>query len=257
MEEPIRFKLDIESKNDTIIETDELVLKSIIRRKYVRWDDNTYVLSKELFSKKMQVKNVCRYILSKDTDGRYEKICFNRRSKYARYSRYCERSLNYEKFLPTICLILESPHADEYLYDINKIKPIAPAQGCTGDRIDSFLADIINRNNILNLSENRYRVILVNPVPLQTSLFFLHGKKLQGCFKNFRNKIWKCLWQSKLGFRRRFGEIIRNRNMILINCCTSCLASEIEHELTSQLHYKAFHPAMWSESTVISKIEAV
>lgn len=152
----------------------------------------------------------------------------------------------------TILLLLESPHKKEY-WNHNVQCPIAPAQGSTGVKIKKYLECILNascnahvRQNIRNNS----RVIIANPVQLQTSLWAVH----KGHFYNYdwrvlRNAIWKTLWDEPQ-IRHEFCCRVRTYNpQVVLNCCTSllreCITSFLMHCcFTNQMHlYKSCHPS--------------
>jgi hypothetical protein len=170
----IELRLEFEVNGSTeFVNVSSIVKKHLVRNDLCTIYGDKLVISDKIFHPKMKVKDVCRYVIVKGDDQKYSLKRFQSRGKYVRYSRFRDRSASYKSQLPAIVIVLESPHKDEYLYDMKKIKPIAPAQGVTGEKIDSYLIDIINAyKNLMKINQPEYRVLLVNPIPYQTSLYF-------------------------------------------------------------------------------------
>ena len=63
-----------------------------------------------------------------------------------------ERNILHQKLknredLPTLVIVLESPHKDEYDIEVNNITEPMPAMGDTGDNIQKLLPKYINKIN--------------------------------------------------------------------------------------------------------------
>lgn len=129
----------------------------------------------------------------------------------------------------TIVLLLESPHKDEYT---EFFAPKAPAQGSTGDNIGKEIANLLflllNKNEYKSygcckLKNERYKLILANPVQYQTSLSILYDEKID---KIIRNSVWKSLWnyvnvKGKKVIQEHFkNRIIKYKPCLIINSCT-------------------------------------
>ena len=93
---------------------------------------------------------------------------------------------------PTLLIMLESPHQDEY--DARTMRPIGPAQGNTGRVICRHLAEILRKSPDMRAVPNGTRVIIANPVPFQTSLHAVHGADLAGPFSRLRDAVWTSIW---------------------------------------------------------------
>lgn len=94
---------------------------------------------------------------------------------------------NYPK---SIVLILESPHSEEYCYRNDVMYPIAPAQGATGDNLHLFIYNYIKKAILdSGIKDGFYPVIIVNPIPWQTSLDYVlvnRGKMN----KTVKEEVW-------------------------------------------------------------------
>ena len=108
-----------------------------------------------------------------------------------------------------IVIILESPHKDEYSEQIT-----APAMGTTGENINKYLLDILNKKIVKPQSdEKEYDVILMNAIQYQTSL----GIDTE----YFRDRVWLTLW-NKEDLRKEFIKRLEGYNAdIVFNFCTN------------------------------------
>lgn len=134
-----------------------------------------------------------------------------------------------------ILIILESPHRFEYKMNGEEIEAIGPAQGVTGKNICGKKKEIIEEVKTLSNgkeSSENYEIILINPVPYQTSLFhlFKNTKKLN---KNIKKLIWNFMWDSNFNkCKNEFVENIKKINPVCVfNCCTKEFKNEINKEL--------------------------
>ncbi|MDY4818931.1 MAG: hypothetical protein SO206_01535 [Bacilli bacterium] len=161
------------------------------------------------------------------------------------------KDTSYKNELPTIVLLLESPHIREY----NSIKP-HPAMGKTGENIKKYflnnlfkavyISDLNQEGAYLQASSKiafqKYRLILSNLVPYQCSL----GISLEET-KNKEGKddlLKKCIDEGK-------DEIIQqiaNLNpTIIINCCTKDIKNDIQNMLNKafpdKIRLEGCHPS--------------
>jgi len=45
--------------------------------------------------------------------------------------------------------------------------------------------------DLFSNEENKYKLIISNPIQYQTSLYMYHNNKLKGKYKTLRNRCWK------------------------------------------------------------------
>ncbi len=227
------------------------VIKQIENCKSEYYSVSEKKVRKRFFNDDKKVKNVFRGKIIKNKKGEFhysesenKSFCFNN-------SKYNDHPIEKDKEKKSIIIILESPHEKEY--DKGLI-PIAPAQGNTGVNIKNKICNVLNEipekdKELLNGSE--YRLLIINPVPFQTSLFELHGKSIKGMYKTLRNNVWKTLWFHKKELKTDFKTNILNSNpVIILNCCTADLTDKIGEELISYklknvLIYRVYHPSCW------------
>lgn len=146
-------------------------------------------------------------------------------------------------------IILESPHKDEYsLPSNNTMIPIAPAQGTTGRTIKNEIVDVLTNISNSNSLTSKFKVneivsvVIINPVPYQTSLIHIHDKALKGSYKTLRDNVWKCIWNTPT-VQGDFQAVLNKFSSkdILINCCTYDLKKVLTPWLLSQLHSNSSH----------------
>jgi hypothetical protein len=214
--------------------------------------NNKITLSENLFSDEKIVPNVYRYIFEKNKSSwilvKDEKN--NEDIKYNNRSKFNDRDIKKDDNIASIVLLLESPHKDEYSEDF---KPIGPAQGLTGDKIDSMLLKIMNLNfDEFKLDEKKYRIILMNPVPYQTSLNYLFKNKSEKINKSVRNKVWKKLWENielQDEFKNQISDL---KPELIFNACTSELKPNISkflktiESLNKTIIFEINHPSSWN-----------
>ncbi|MBS7819018.1 hypothetical protein [Wohlfahrtiimonas chitiniclastica] len=174
-----------------------------------------------------KIPNVIRYNISID-----DKIKVN-----------CQA--NYDRSLSAIIIILESPHIDEYK-NINKLRP---ANGATGNNIDSQLHQLIERLLSAGSLQNNqsYNFCIVNPVPYQASLGFSPQDN------NMTVAIWKAIWED-LGYKNKFNKLIGDlpSGSIVLNACTNKsdrhnynIKNEVQHVIDQHnvINYTLHHPS--------------
>lgn len=149
------------------------------------------------------------------------------------------------KSMKKIAIILESPHKDEYSQNF---KPILPAQGKTGRQLEKYL---VNRAFIRCLDESqKYLVLLINPVQLQTSCYNLLTEKSLPVERNFTQIVFRFLF-GKRGVNLREDFINRLKIYsphIIVNCCTSSFKKTVETAI-KEANYMDIkcdkHPSVW------------
>ena len=190
----------------------------------------------QMFDACMKVRDVYRYKIEKDIDLIAQRV-----------GR--DKAVWEECHLPTIVLLLESPHTDEY----DNGKPIAPAMGTTGRNLDSHLGGVLSqiRNRIFNGS----RVIVSNPVQFQASLHMILRGKMNG---KVRDAVWRSLWQHQDQYIQNcFASRMENYSpYIVINACTKGYQGkgELQKKVTALLTekrnyreiYEISHPSRWT-----------
>ena len=194
--------------------------------------------------------------------GRYMLACHPRGEVCPRNNRFNDLRPRDGDFDGTVVVVLESPHCREYVDgDVNR--PIAPAQGRTGGKIASLLGVLLNAAGNADLRDrigNNFRVLIVNPVPFQTSLWCIHEGNLVYAaqaldWRTLRNAIWKTHWEheSSADFCNRLE---RYAPSVILNCCTGGEGG-IQGIVTRRLSemdcgavvFRAPHPSMWGEGT--------
>lgn len=108
-----------------------------------------------------------------------------------------------------IVIILESPHKDEYSKQIT-----APAMGTTGENINKYLLDILNKK-IGNPQGDKkeYDVILMNAIQYQISL----GIDTE----YFRDRVWLTLWNKGVARDEFIRKLEDYKPDIIFNFCTN------------------------------------
>ena len=192
--------------------------------------DNTgqYSIPKELFTDKKRVIDEVRYkINGSKTDFIGSKIEYNNITIYDKYEK--------------IVILLESPHRNEYDYSFN---PIGPAQGVTGNNIERFLGELIDRLHINQTKD--YVFILMNPVQWQCSLGSFYN---EGLIETFRNNIWTKLFHL---YSEEFKNQIELYNpSIIINTCTIGREKRVIDSinqvkaLSNSTKFHCHHPSCW------------
>ncbi|MDX2176281.1 MAG: hypothetical protein SF028_07395 [Candidatus Sumerlaeia bacterium] len=89
-------------------------------------------------------------------------------------------------------VLLESPHKNEYELRDGRIHPIGPAQGDTGERLETHLEPLL-QGFTFGVDDGEYQLVLCNPVPFQASLFHLCG--FDHLCRKVRDLTWEALWR--------------------------------------------------------------
>jgi hypothetical protein len=170
---------------------------------------------------------------------------------------------------PSIALLIESPHRHEYDYE-NGFKPVGPAQGPTGNKIDELLCKLLQDNGALGLPATEYDLLIVNPVQFQASLHRLHRKKLNGnsVVQRLRNHSWRALYALEwLDFWLRMDSY---QPCAVLMACTKKLQKDLRRELVEWvscwqegnpqwparplLFEFSQHPQNWKDDTTLQPV---
>jgi len=246
-----QFDLYLEiNKTDYPIKVNGRIKNELIETSpYVERRNNKIIIKNAFFDESLSVKNVTRYSLKKRED-KFELFELDRSHVDFKTSKFIDHPIGESSIAQSIVIILESPHKDEYDYENDLIIPIAPSQGSTGNLIFEKFVQIISANlEILKLlDENEYRILLVNPIPYQTSLQFLHKQKLTSVYTTLRDKVWIELWQKNESHKDLFMKLLDEiKPCLILNCCTSNLTEYVSEELkkTKFNVYQIHHPSSW------------
>ena len=163
---------------------------------------------------------------------------------------------NRGKANPVVLLLLESPHADEYMCDREsaRIQSIAPAQGVTGDRINAHLAEVL-KHGLSPEDCGGASVVIANPVPYQASLVSISNQQKK--WRPVGDAVWAALWKIE-AVREHFAERLRQCNPdIVINACTGARAKSLPYAMNALVAtfvaarcpaaklYATTHPSSW------------
>lgn len=227
----------------------------LVNTPYLEYVDNKVIVKETFFDKKLAVIDVCRYELIKQ-DSSFSLSCFNEKNSLFNKSKFNDHEIICSNEIPSIFLILESPHIDEYDNVLGEIKPIAPAQGATGDNLNNVLVNLINHidRNVFGLSNSKYLLNIINPIPYQTSLHYIHNHPLRHNNKNFgfvtlRNLVWENLWLKNKSFE---SDLLNKIQIIqpdlILNCCTQELSDYIEKSIATikAKVINCYHPYRWN-----------
>lgn len=237
-------------------------------------DDGIYI--RGLFGRENKVPDVDRYKIVRAEESRQIAVVqheiaeaaqaqsansANNRPFVSTYP-YVDRAVATGCDRPTLVIVLESPHRDEYGESV--ATPIAPARGSTGARIHKFLSIVLNScRQIRQMLFERapVRVVISNPIPFQTSAYAIHGGRL-GASDRLRDFIWRELWcDPTLGLKDMFGEKLGSYTPIaVVNACTTggkpsrrdCVRDFIQCRYAAVPLYKANHPSTWGSNTSLT-----
>lgn len=138
---------------------------------------------------------------------------------------------------PTIVIILESPHKDEYASSKTEKRP-APARGTTGRNINQYFISLLKSDKELSFGD--WRVGLINPIQYSCSFGgILPTKRKEDVFNTlFCGAIMD-------DFVCRLDLMRKRKKTIVINCCTKNNSSEIDDVLKSNSisFIKMAHPS--------------
>ncbi|MFD2611224.1 hypothetical protein [Paenibacillus gansuensis] len=173
---------------------------------------------------------------------------------------------------PTLLVLMESPHNDEYLYldengdpvkipvvrdradavrRIARVEPVRPANGKTGEHMDRFLAAVAE-GLAPSGRDVMYRVIVANPVQYQTSLHAVHGGTLsKPLYGALRDNVWKALWTQEAVRSDFAARLAAYKPAVIFNGCTRVVKPLVEEAIREVLRgqavecYRVAHPFAW------------
>ncbi|MED3801631.1 hypothetical protein P4562_06810 [Lysinibacillus xylanilyticus] len=199
------------------------------------------------------VPNVIRYTYKYLGNNQFQRLHTDPHSNLITNSNFPDtvfsNSVTYSGRL--IGLILESPHEEEYHSILTSMIPIAPAQSqnATGGVIDREIEKLLEIFSLQQVAipktfqtDEIIHIVILNPIPYQTSLFHIHQRALKGTYCTLRNNVWKCIWNIP-NVRSDFHSVLNrfSSNDILINCCTSQLQPILHTWLQNLPHTSAPH----------------
>ncbi len=237
-----RISIDITKKENELFDISSEFLIPIPNSEYLE-------IRSTFFSKSKRIKNVWRYVLKKE-NTKYKLISHKNSSEYFgkmyrqnSHYKFKDKEVN-EDIKNIIFLILESPHVKEYS---SRFNPIAPSVGQSGNNIENLFGicvlPILERIGIQITENEEYNLVIINPIPFQTSLAEIHKEGIQ---EKLRNKVWIALFPF---FKKEFIKVISNKNAkIIINACTADLKQKVGDELKSIKIpiFETPHPASWN-----------
>lgn len=176
---------------------------------------------------------------------------------------YVDLSTEVAPTMRTLVLLLESPHRDEFGASVSV--PIAPARGATGEGIDRHMGRLIRTcPQLLQLLQCSLpvRVIIANPIPLQTSAYAVHRGRLRN-WQGLRDRIWSQLWNledcgSSPVIQRDFlSRVARYNPVAIVNACTHKFRPKVKELLLGNGYdanclFETHHPSRWHQQTRIS-----
>lgn len=233
------INLNLDNGLNIALDIDKDVASKI--RKFTKMKNLNLNLSK--------VNDVYRYLIFGDKTKLYKKELEQDLEVFGK-SNYKDRSTKEREEYKNIVLLLESPHSDEF--DSNRFA-IAPAQGETGRLIDMNILTVLRElkeleKDLFSNEENKYKLIISNPIQYQTSLYMYHNNKLKGKYKTLRNRCWKKIWKEekiKNEFKERMDKY---KPELIINACTSDLQDNVTKFLKTNNFkniYTSYHPSYW------------
>ena len=223
-----------DTKEEVRIYNDKLfnLLSKIKKHKFVEFN-NADIIINQMFTSDKKVPDVLRYTIHDNNQRELKKGI----DKFDFIDDIKENN--------PIVIILESPHDKEYDAEFN---PIAPANGSTGKKIENELCNVlylINREISLNIKDRP--VLLVNPIPYQTSLHYLLKTKIDS---KIRNMVWKELWRQDTTLKEDFIKRIESyKPYIILNATTKEVKSDVTEALNEiskdSIIVNTHHPFSW------------
>lgn len=149
----------------------------------------------------------------------------NTEEKYIENSKFKDKEITEETTKDkNIVLILESPHKDEY----TDKKPIAPAQGKTGENLKKFMEYALKKisekyqekyqEEYKKIGKKKYNLIICNPVQYQTSLASHLKDKAE--YEKIKKEVWHAIWDYE-DIQSDFKKRIKGYDpLLIIEACT-------------------------------------
>lgn len=248
-------------KNDNInirVNINKHICKEILNNKenledikvYIDTDTDTIIVE-GLFDENFEVNDTYRYLIN--LEDKYPKFIYKNSTNYLINSEFNESSIKDDEKIESIVIILESPHMHEYSYKNKKLEVKGPAQNKTGQAIENNILMLINElliNYKCGLEKNEYRVILMNSIGYQTSLYSLHRKGLtsNNIYIEVRDRIWSELWDKKYIKESLKNRLAQCNVKLVINACTQVGSDKINNFLDKEGYknrIKTSHPYNW------------
>ncbi|TSI02523.1 hypothetical protein [Lysinibacillus sp. BW-2-10] len=242
-------------------EISQVVFEDLVKSnsKYINIDHekNCIILKRSFFKKNKQVVNVTRFYAElQDDDVVMHSSLKNDLIENSAFDDEFIQS-NYKN--KSIVIILESPHNEEYETNTEKLIPIAPAQGQTGRKIERHIQHLIQQLKLFHVLEENgmYRINIINAIPFQTSLHYIHEKPLNNYYRELRDKVWLKMWSELPTIKQDFLKLMEGlkKDSIVINACPKSLKPFINQELIpfSQRYslFESNHPSsteVWTKS---------
>lgn len=114
-----------------------------------------------------------------------------------------------------ICIILESPHKDEY----NEDRPLGPAMSKTGKNISSNFINMLNsaiKNGVISILDGDYSLLLINAVSYQCSNARALNKNKNS---KKRDSVFLSVWGQ--GGKKNFLKRVKKyKPVLIVNSCT-------------------------------------
>ena len=219
--------------------------KIVIKSEFLTEESNGLIIKETFFCDK-KVDDVHRYNLMYEFGEWVLKNPKSRRSCKKEVDKH-DVKIEERSESNNVLIILESPHKNEYKYDEGELTPMSPAKGKTGKNFHScFITQVLSILKSLKLildKEKSYSICFVNPVPFQTSLFYIHKK---GLHQALRNKVWRTLYpECKKNFKER---VVSYKPVFILNGCTRDLKEDVEDTIKDIKNIKIFsisHPSSW------------
>lgn len=219
---------------------------------FINQKSNNIIINKDFWT---TVPNIVRYRF-KYVNNEFIHIGIKNKIHFS--SNYNEEFLILNNTSRKVVIVLESPHIDEFT---NNMQAISPAQGHTGKKIDSTVYSLLGKmKNVIEFIQNEViEIALVNPVPFQTSLVTIHGKKLEKKYVTLRNNVWKSIWYHA-NYKEKFINLVNTLNSkdIIINACTYLLKKHVSKALSEAKSFEGnifntYHPG--ARKNWLSKFE--
>lgn len=232
-----------------------------LENQYLKCTAESVLIKQSFFDNKQSVDNVCRYQLIIENSNYHLEKFIDREPIFSN-SKFNDHYISILDELPSIGIILESPHIKEFT---DEFQPISPAQGETGKNIEAFLLPLIKLINAQHYAfkKSRYRILILNPIPFQTSLYYFHKQPLRknnknSGFETLRNDVWQTLWFNKTSIKINFIVNIKtNKIDLILNCCTANLFEYVNDSLVGLKIpiINCYHPSRWDKLEIIQIIK--
>lgn len=160
------------------------------------------------------------------------------------------------KDLPIICIVLESPHRNEFDSSCN---PIGPAMGATGRNIADHFPDALNCSKqpsicsfLSNNQKNKILVYLMNSIQYQCSM------GISPISHVLKESNWIDCWYSNNAGKTDFETRVKNfQDAFFINACTQgcyvplkTIVGDLIKSISAKQYCESPHPSCWTATKV-------